>query len=105
MLEKTHNRHDWIVEDLSQAQAAWSLALKIESRLPEWAKCGWRWRLLLIRSAIDHELESGSRRGVLEDLAHELSGIYHADDTFIGPPQLPERQETKGGKWRVGSSD
>ncbi len=88
LLESTHKRHGWEVEDLSDAGAAWSLARAIDSCIPQWAKSSWRWRILHIRAAIDNALAAGKPMAAIAPLAEELVHIYHAEDTFIKPASV-----------------
>ena len=94
LLEQGHARNGWLVEDLTGAREAWALAQAIDARLAPWARTSWRWRLLYLRAAIDGILQDRGfndpqAREELRPLCAELVAIYHADNTFIRPPELP----------------
>jgi hypothetical protein len=54
LFEKMNPRRNWKVQNLKEADEAWTLAQAIDGRLPAWAKTSWRWRILYIRAAIEH---------------------------------------------------
>lgn len=94
LLEQDHERNGWSVHNLSRAAEAWALAQRVDARLAPWARSSWRWRLLFIRAAVDNILAtegalSPAAHAALQPLCDELVGIYHAQDTFIRPPELP----------------
>jgi hypothetical protein len=94
LLEQTHARNGWRIENLTGADEAWKLAQVIDERLPPWSKTSWRWRILYIRAAIDATLhERGfadpEAREQLRPLCEELVRLYRADRTFIRPPEFP----------------
>jgi len=94
LLEQDHQRNGWSVTDLSGAADAWALAQAIDARLAPWARSSWRWRLLFIRAAVDNVLQAEggltpAARAALAPLCNEIVNIYHAQQTFIRPPDLP----------------
>jgi len=100
LMEQTHARDGWRVTDPSGAEEEWRLAESIDSRIPEWARRSWRWRILYVRAAIDGLLASGDPadagiHGRLQALCDELVRIYHASDTFIRPPPLPQPRDPR----------
>jgi len=92
LLEKTHKRKKgWEVDNLAEADDAWALTQSIDQRLPERARSSWRWRIIYLRSAIDHVLKnqgyrSPGARAALTPLCDELVRLYHAEHAFIRPP-------------------
>jgi hypothetical protein len=95
LLEQTHHRNGWRVSNLDQAEESWELAQAIDAHLSPWAKTSWRWRTLYVRAAIDHVLktegyQSPEAQARLSPLRGELIRIYHAENTFIRPADLPQ---------------
>ena len=95
LMEQTHRRRGWQVASLDAADKEWALAQRIDERLPPWARKSWRWRILYIRAAIDGTLKAQGfmapeAQETLKRLADELVRIYHAQNTFIAPPALPD---------------
>ena len=92
LLEKTHpRRKGWEVDNLAEADEAWALVQAIDGRLVPRVKRSWRWRIIYLRSAIDHVLKNkgyrtADARAALTPLCDELVEIYHAQDGFIRPP-------------------
>lgn len=113
LMEQTHARSGWHVENLTGAEEVWRLAQSIDQRLPPWAKSSWRWRILYIRAAIDGILRErgigdAAAREKLRLLCDELVAIYHAENTFIRPPALPPLPDSRnvafGKPWTVSST-
>jgi hypothetical protein len=86
------------VQNLKEADDAWTLAQAIDGRLPAWAKTSWRWRVLYIRAAIDHVLKSdgvSSSKGqaAFKPLVDELERIYRvtpATNYGVRPVPFPK---------------
>ena len=65
-----------------------------DAALPQWAREGWRWRILYLRGLIDSELarNGGKMEGdTLRAAFNELTDIYHAADALpsVRPRVLP----------------
>ena len=98
LLEKTNPRLNWKVQNLKEADEAWTLAQAIDGRLAAWAKTSWRWRILYIRAAIDHVLKaegasSSKGQAALKPLVEELESIYHvmpATNYGVRPAPFPK---------------
>ena len=79
------------------AEAAYRAMKQVDASLPEWAKTGWRWRILYIRAMLDAELK---RNGGIPNVAclsgfNELLHIYHVTpktDPVVSPP-IPRQIE------------
>ncbi|MBE6363004.1 MAG: hypothetical protein E7054_05055 [Lentisphaerae bacterium] len=58
-----------------------AIAEKIDSKLPQWSKKCWRWRLLYLRAVIDFELaqHNNETNEVTEKAMLEIVDIYHVD--------------------------
>jgi hypothetical protein len=96
LLESTHVRLNWDVENLAEADEAWALMRTIDDSIPPWARSSWRWRLFYIRAAMDHVLKNQGHttpeaRQALQPLCDELVRIYHAQKTNIRPPPFDEK--------------
>lgn len=74
---------------------AYGLLSAVDARLTPRAKLAWRWRVLLLRATIDHELATngGVMAGtVLCRAFDELRTLYHVDNTTapaVTPPRVP----------------
>ncbi|HOH51654.1 MAG TPA: sialidase family protein [Candidatus Hydrogenedentes bacterium] len=73
---------------------AFELLKKADAALPQWAREGWRWRILYLRGLIDSELarNGGKMEGdTLRAAFNELTDIYHAADALpsVRPRVLP----------------
>jgi acyl-CoA reductase-like NAD-dependent aldehyde dehydrogenase len=99
LLEKTHPREGWKVENLHEADEVWALVQAIDRRLPPWARTSWRWRILALRAGIDHVLKnnrdvsSAEAQAALKPLCAELNRIYHVQPTTepeVQPPALAQ---------------
>lgn len=96
LLEKTHARDGWRVQNLKEADDAWAVAKDMDARMPSWAKTSWRWRIVYVRAAIDHVLksqgsESAAAARALKPLTDEIRCLYHVEPETIAilPPSLP----------------
>jgi small GTP-binding protein len=92
MLEKTQPRKDWQVNNLAEADEAFSICQGMEARMPTWATQSWRWRIVRLRAEIDHTLrhdglKSDEGRTKLARCTDELTRIYHAEraETWVRP--------------------
>lgn len=91
ILEETHGRKQWQVWNLDKAEQAWKLAQSIDSRLPQWAKDSWRWRIVYVRAGIDNVLKTegckiSKAQADLVKFSDELSKIYHEANWVFTPP-------------------
>lgn len=78
-LGKTHGRDGWNIRDLTGVDQAWTLAQSLDHSMPDWAKNGWRWRIVMIRSRIDALVQEKGvvrARDELRPLLDELARIY-----------------------------
>ncbi len=101
LLEKTHKRKDWDVDNLKESAAAWALAQYIDANIATWAKSSWRWRIVYLRAAVDNCLAtSGIKTQAGQDkikpFLDEIVSIYHAElisgtsaGAHLRPPKLP----------------
>jgi hypothetical protein len=79
LFEQNHDRRTL----QESSRMAFELAQEAESRLPEQARTGWRWRLLFLRALIDKELfeREGRLEGeALEAAFAELARIYQVTE-------------------------
>ncbi|MHB1001476.1 MAG: discoidin domain-containing protein [Armatimonadota bacterium] len=107
MLEKTHYRHNWWVKSLDEAPAAWELTQSIDSRLADWSKKSWRWRLMYDRAGIDsvlakHPATDPKAQAALEPFCEEIVEICHLQNTHLRPPDFP--QKTTGNNLAFGKN-
>jgi len=81
--------------DPETARATWKVASSLDAGMPSWARKGWRWRVLLLRSLLDQErFGTGNLEGAQAQAAmRELAEIYHCpavtDDPYharVRPP-------------------
>ncbi len=81
--------------DLAAVERARSLAEEIDRRLPNWARSGWRWQILLQRALLDHErfVVGSLETPEAEAAMLRLMEIYHCqmetDDPYhhrVRPP-------------------
>ena len=72
-----------------------ALAEKIDSRLPEWAKKCWRWRLFYLRAVIDFELSHNDNEpnDVTEKAMEELVEIYEVSPVDANRRVIPFTDE------------
>jgi hypothetical protein len=101
ILEANHGR-GWgpgadgrvVLRRTERAAEARRLLEAADARLPEPARRGWRWRILLLRAVIDAELAARDGRPGPECAAafRELTRIYHAEhaEGAVHPPTVPE---------------
>jgi F5/8 type C domain len=96
LLERTHKRNKWKVQNLAQADEAFAITERIDKRLPEWSRKSWRWRIIYIRAAIDSILKNQGymtkeAQAALTPLRDELLALYYDQGKSrpIGPPPLP----------------
>ena len=68
---------------------------QVEAAMPDWARSGWRWRILRLRVLIDHLLASngGDWTAACDPAFQELVTIYHAQkaEPAVEPPALKQR--------------
>lgn len=91
-LEKTHTRDGWNIASLAGADQAWARAQTLERAMPGWAKDGWRWRVLRIRTRLDALVqEKGYLRAMAElrPLLDELATIYEVSPASRWVVHLP----------------
>ena len=78
-------RADW-----ERVEQTWQTVQGVDARLAPRVRAAWRWRLLYLRAAIDHEihLTGGRPSALLETHFQELCRIYHVRDTvaYVAPP-------------------
>jgi len=76
--------------DDSGAAECNELLESVKRRLPSYVRSSWRWRILLLRARIDHELRmsGGVATPRCEEAFAELTEIYHAEDAQaqVAPP-------------------
>lgn len=76
--------------DWERVEKTWTTVQHVEARLAPRARASWRWRLLYLRAAIDHEIHlfAGQPTPALEAYFAELCQIYHVRDTvvYVAPP-------------------
>ena len=73
------------------AEEAYAIVSQVDTKLPEWARRSWRWRILFIRAMLDAELKAngGSPNQACIDGFKELMKIYHTtenSDPVVKPP-------------------
>jgi len=90
--------------DSSAVESAYSLAKDVNNRLPEWAKNGWRWEILYIRTLLDRErfVGSGLTSQASVEAMQRLIEIYHCliktDDPYHHRVRPPLPQTDSGSK-------
>ena len=85
--------------DPAPALAACELAGRVESRLPDWARKGWRWEILRLRTTLDRERFAGAglETPVAAKALRRLIEIYHAQVEMTDPLHRPVRPPLKAG--------
>ena len=101
LLEKTHKRKDWDVDNLKESAAAWALAQYIDANIAPWAGNSWRWRIVYLRAAVDNCLattgvKTQAGQDKIKPFLDEIVSIYHAElisgtsaGAHLRPPKLP----------------
>lgn len=111
LLEKSHKRKEWEVENLKESGTAWELTKQINEEIAPWAKTSWRWRIVYLRAAIDNCLNTTgvkTQKGQdkIKPFLDEIVRIYDAESVIetsaganLRPPGLPKiREESEPGK-------
>jgi hypothetical protein len=100
-LEQTLERDGWMFRHPQGMAANAALAEQLDGTLPRWARSGWRWRILMLRSRIDHLASSqglaraGREGGELQQAFAELARLYAVDpgSKWIAPLPRPKTGE------------
>jgi len=87
LLEANYPREAWT---MANAERAWALLREADSRLPERARRGWRWRILYLRALIDVELlaHDNAVSDRCDAAYEELLDLLHLRDGWrcVAPP-------------------
>lgn len=83
--------------DPAPAREACELAEGVESRLPDWARRGWRWEILRLRTILDRERFAGAglETPAAASALRRLIEIYHAQLELTDPLHRPVRPPLK----------
>ncbi len=84
-------RHLLTNADPAMTEACCSLMAEAESRLPRFARGGWRFRILKLRAELDRELSAGGGRhtGFADACFRELAELYRVDPARTRPSVRP----------------
>lgn len=78
------------VHELSGAAERFARLQQVEAAMSSHARTAWRWRLLILRAAIDAEIQrtAGHCSAQLDEYFEELTRIYHAENAYwsVCPP-------------------
>ncbi len=91
LLERTYPAETRTPEDVRRA---WALLEAADAKLPDYARTGWRWRILYLRALIDvEELAHGELTDRADAALEELIAIYCAENA--GGPVLPKSRRVR----------
>ena len=87
-----------VIDQPEDAPEIERLAAKIDAKLPETIRSGWRWQILRLRAAIDAELAGHDMYFTdrFEDCMERLTKIYHAEEAFHSVTPLTRAAVSRG---------
>lgn len=106
LMEEMHERSNWsFSKDLSKAPRMKEIVDNIDSKLPNWSKKSWRFKLLYCRAAIDdivnsHDIRNTDTHKLLKKYCDEITDICYTHKTHLKPPEFPAAADSENIAYR-----